>query len=124
MNNKIPRESNGHCLPPPVPAEQICLIEPHKWEAWWRATIKFTEKQDPCCVCGAWKPRTSLFTSHIQLVHAEVQRTRLNTRLEDLFLCRGCKSTCKRCKMVVPRPQTEKRGCLCEICIDKKKSTI
>ena len=110
----VPREKSGHPLPPSVPSEQICLLEPREWELWWQKKTT----QEPCCVCGIWGQQ--LTKSNMRYIHAEVQRTRLNTRLNELFLCKGCKALCKQCKITIPRPQHEQRSGLCETCQKKK----
>jgi hypothetical protein len=110
----VPREKNGHPLPPSVPSEQISLLGPREWERWWLET----KIQEPCCVCGIWG--SQFMRSNMKFIHAEVQRTRLNTRLNELFLCKSCKELCKQCRIIIPRPQHEQRSGLCETCQKKK----
>ncbi len=118
MTDCVPRESTGHALPPPVPAEQVCRLEPSEWENYWK-TWQF-RKQEPCCVCGRWVSHKSAYSGPKNILHINVRR-RLGSALEELHYCRGCRRKCRKCHKSIPDEQIRQRG-FCEICIITEKN--
>lgn len=128
--DRIPRESTvdaktrGHPLPPPVASEQFCPYPTSEWERYWQYAFISSEgvhpKQEPCCVCGRWKPEYSMQPISKSSVSPDVLRKSVWSQLESLFLCRGCAATCCACGNNVPRLQVSYFD-NCLVCIEAQK---
>jgi hypothetical protein len=115
MADAVPVDSTGHALPPPVPAEELCLLAPSRWAEYWRHWRRW--KKVPCCLCGRWISERSSATGTQRVLHSKATRV-LNTRLETLHYCGQCRRKCPKCQCPVPDVQIKQRGS-CEKCIQR-----
>lgn len=108
----VPTDSTGHALPPPVPAEELCLLPPSQWARYWTQWRK--HQKVPCCLCGRWVDLRGSYAGSRALLGPKAQRL-LNTRLEDLFYCSACRRKCRKCNKYICDEQIRQRG-FCELC--------
>lgn len=121
---RIPLDTLGHPMPPPVRAEHICRIPKSKWGEWWIHFHNDTlEKELDCSVCGLNFPETALIPLQRELIELEIQRRVLNTTGSKVRLCRSCKAACDRCGRSIISEQKKKRNGICQACIEEEKFT-
>jgi hypothetical protein len=115
---KIPLDTLGHPLPPPVPSNTVCKIPRRDWGKWWLKYFNNTlPEEQGCCVCGYSFESWQLTTLDTELVDLKVQRQYLNGMMsKNLFLCPSCRRKCSRCERPVPEAQKKLFRDLCQKC--------
>jgi hypothetical protein len=104
---KVPLDTLGHPLPPPVTSNATCKIPSREWGKWWEKyyTNTLPEEKD-CCVCGYWFETKLLTALDTELVEHTVQRQYLNGMMtKNIFLCPGCRKKCFSCSQFIPEAQ-------------------
>jgi len=114
---KVPLDTLGHPLPPPVRAEEVCRI-PKEWRGWWmRYFNDMLEKELDCCVCGLHFPEQKLSPLERPLIDQEVQRRVLNTTGSQVRVCSRCQRRCAACERLIVDLQKEKHRSMCMECV-------
>lgn len=117
-NAKIPLDTLGNPLPPPVPSYTICKIPQKKWGQWWIQHFTHTlPEENPCCVCGFSFEVWQLGVLDTDLVEINVQRQYLNGMTSSkIYICGNCKRKCDKCSKIVPEAQKKLFTGLCMAC--------
>jgi hypothetical protein len=121
---KIPLDTMGHPLPPPVRAEQICRIPRRDWGKWWTQYFDDTlESELDCSVCGLSSPISTLIPLDRATVEIGIQRRVLNTSCNNVRLCKSCKAVCNVCGRTTLSEHKKKYNGVCQTCIEDKEIT-
>ena len=115
---KIPLDTLGNPLPPPVASNSICKIPSRDWGRWWEKYYSDTlpEEKD-CCVCGYWFETRLLTALDTDLVDPTVQRQYLNGMMtKNIFLCPACRKRCLSCNRCIPEAQKSHFNNICRKC--------
>lgn len=109
----VPVDTLGHPLPPPCLAgDRITCPPPIKWQEWWQMYLSNSlPKEYPCCVCGGWFGYCHVTECQRAHLHRKAKEV-INTTLNEIYVCRQCKTTCPECKATITRFQRERfNGC-------------
>lgn len=103
---RLPVDTLGNPMPTPSKAESVGLPV-SEWEKWWKMFLSGTlPKEYPCCSCGNWFYLSQVTECTRALLNKKSQE-RINTTLEEIYLCRQCKTTCQSCHAPITRFQKE-----------------
>lgn len=119
---RVPLDTLGHPLPPPVRAEEVCRIPRKLWEKWWIDFYndKFVKELD-CSVCGLSFPEPTLIPLKRAVIDREIQRKVLNTPGSNVRLCQSCKAACGVCGCAIVTEQKKRHNGVCQACIEEEK---
>jgi len=109
----VPVDTLGRPIPPPCLAgERERGVSESKWGDWWQMYLTGTlPKEFPCCVCWMWFEACQVTACRRALLHRKALEA-INSTLEEIYLCRQCKTTCPVCKGAITRFQRERfDGC-------------
>ena len=121
---KIPLDTLGHPLPPPVRPEHICRIPQKDWGNWWTRFHNDTlENELDCSVCGLHFPEPSLLPLEREIIDSTIQKRVLNTTATKVRICRGCKAACGMCGRTIISEQKKKFNGICQACIEEERIT-
>ena len=116
IKSKQIKSSGMWTNPIPIPAEQISRAHPRTWDGWWKLYNEGKLPAEfPCCVCGWWFLDSEVTPLARGCLNKKVQQMALNSTLEEIYLCKGCKNTCMSCRSAIPGMQKREFE-VCEVC--------
>jgi hypothetical protein len=123
QDKRVPLDTLGHPLPPPVRAEHVCKIHREDWGKWWTNYFNDTlERELDCCVCGLHFTLRCLIPLDRALLDPDVQRRVLNTTAPGVRVCRGCRAACWMCDRLIVNAQKQKHGGMCMECLGRRSA--
>ena len=123
QDKRVPLDTLGHPLPPPVRAEHVCKVPKKDWGKWWTGYFNDTlERELDCSVCGLHFTPKGLTPLERGLLDSDVQRRVLNTPAPTVRVCRGCRAACGVCERPIVNAQKQKHEGRCMECLERQSA--